>query len=39
MRLVWKKWKQGNTSKDEYLEAQKKVRGNVYQAKSKEERK
>ena len=34
-----KMWKQGNTSKEKYLEANKKSRSGVYQAKCKAERK
>ena len=36
---LWKDWKQGNTSKQKYLEAKKKVWRAVYQAKCKAERK
>lgn len=34
-----KMWKQGDTSKEKYLEANKKSRNDVYQAKYKAERK
>ena len=38
-RKLWKEWKQGNTSKEKYLEAKKKARRAVYQAKFKAEKK
>ena len=39
MMIEWKDWKQEDTHKEKYLEAKKKARRTVYQAKCKAERK
>ena len=36
---IWEEWKQGNKSKEKYLEAKKKAKKAAYQAKCKAERK